>query len=252
MPEAPTPYPEINAVLAALLAGARRVLGEDLSGLYLAGSLALGDFEPGRSDIDFFAVTQRALPAERLPALASMHAELFASGAPWARVLEGSYIPRRALRRYDPRDAEYPALRVDGSFAVDFHGSDANLQRWVLREHGIVLYGPDPRTLLDPISAAQLRESASGILREWWLPQLDDPHRLYSPEYQAYAVLTMCRIAYTIARGEVVSKPAAARWARQHLNPRWHALIERALAWRHGDEMDALVEVLEMIRGVGE
>jgi hypothetical protein len=53
-----TPYPEINTVLHELQSGAQAILGRQLVGLYLEGSLAIGGFEPDRSDIDFVMVTE--------------------------------------------------------------------------------------------------------------------------------------------------------------------------------------------------
>ncbi len=48
----PTPYPDVNAVIHEILSGASAVLGNDLVGMYLTGSLAAGDFDPENSDID--------------------------------------------------------------------------------------------------------------------------------------------------------------------------------------------------------
>jgi hypothetical protein len=135
----PTPYPGVNAVMGVLLEGVQEVLRPRLLGLYLSGSLASGDFCPPRSDVDFVVVTDAVLPDEMLPALKSMHARLTASGLKWADKLEGVYIPRRALRRYDPALAWHPALRVDGSFDVDGFGSDWIIQLYTLREQGIAL-----------------------------------------------------------------------------------------------------------------
>jgi hypothetical protein len=47
-----TPDPEVHAVLQELLSGARAIIGSRLVGLYLDGSLALGDFDPDTSDLD--------------------------------------------------------------------------------------------------------------------------------------------------------------------------------------------------------
>src|SRR5206468_6240914 len=53
----------------------------------------------------------------------------------------------------------------------------------------------------------------------------------YKPFYRSYAVLTMCRMRYTLQYGVVVSKPMAARWAQAAPDSRWTALIEAALGW---------------------
>ena len=72
--------------------------------------------------------------------------------------------------------------------------------------------GPDPRTLIDPISPAQLRLAMRPMLDEWARAILDNPTILMRRGYQSYVVLTMLRVLYTLAHGAVASKPAAARW----------------------------------------
>ncbi len=244
----PTPFPEVNAVLDRLLADVQTVLGEAFVGLVLFGSLASGDFNPQRSDIDFVVITAAELSDRVLQTLVEMHARIRASGLKWALKLEGSYIPREALRRHDPAHCVHPALRMDGSFDLDEHGSDWAVQRHLIREQGIVLAGPDPRTLIDPVRPDDLRQAVRGTLREWWAPKLENPAWLHDAEYQAYAVLTMCRVLYTLQYGLVASKPVAARWAQGTLGEPWAALIARALAWRHGDPWDHLDRTLAFIR----
>lgn len=249
----PTPYPDVNALLDALLGGVRSVLGNELVGMYIHGSLASGDFDPDRSDLDFLVVTRDALPAETMSALAAMHARIAASTLKWRRNYEGSYIPQRAVRRHDPAGSWYPRIEVDGTFGPDEHGSEWIIQRHVIREHGIALAGPSPETLIDPVSPDDLRTAVSRLLHEWWMPQLQNPFRLTTgfhgaSEYQAYAVLTMCRALYTLEFGAIPSKPQAARWAQKTLGGRWVGLIESALAWRHGVDLDRRDEVLEFIR----
>ena len=244
----PTPYPEANLVLQMLHADVQAVLGDSLVGMIVHGSLAAGDFDPGRSDIDVLVVTANDLTAEMLPVLAAMHARLTASGLYWASRMEVSYIPRDALRRHNPAHAGHPALRVDGSFGVDWHGSEWIIQRHIIREKGLVIAGPPPHTLIDPIAPQDLRYAVAGLLREWWAPQLLDQHRLHSGEYQAYAILTMCRMLYTLQHGAVVSKPVAARWAQDAFGPRWAGLIAQALAWRHDLPLERLDETLELIQ----
>lgn len=244
----PTLYPDVNAILSALLSGAQTILGERFIGLYLCGSLATGDFNPRASDIDFVVVIADGLPDEMVSALKAMHTRLAASGLKGAARLEGDYIPQLALRRYDPRRASYPHLGVDGHFDVEQHGSDSVVQLHTLREQGVVVAGPSLQTLIDPVQPNDLRQAVLELLREWWLPQLHNPVRLRSSEYQAYAVLTMCRALYTLQHGIVASKPVAARWTQEALDARWAGLIEQALAWRPDAQSDNLIETLDFIR----
>lgn len=244
----PTPYPDVNAILHELLTGVQAILGDHFVGLYLHGSLASGDFNLHRSDIDFVVVTDDELPDEMLPALEAMHARMAAGDSPWGAELEGSYIPRKALRRYDPAQARHPHIERGGRLRVEQHDSDWVIQRHILREHGVVVAGPAPHTLIDPIPPGELRRAVLDLFRGWWAPMLHDPTRLRHPGYQVYAALTMCRILYTLQHGIVVSKPVAARWAQETLSERWAALIERALAWRNGEPFEYLDETLDLIR----
>ena len=243
----PTPYPEVNAVLAALLAGVRSILGDQLFGVYLYGSLAGGDFDPRTSDLDFVVVSADDLPAEMVPALAALHARLAASGLKWAAKLEGSYLSRRALRRYQPGEPACPQIN-EGRFYMAPHGSDWIIQRHILREHGVVVVGPSAATLIDPLQPDELRQAVRGILKEWWAPMLADPAALQRPGYQAYAVLSMCRALYTLQYGAVASKPASGRWAQATLGEPWAPLIARALTWPAEGIPDDLAEILDFIR----
>lgn len=247
----PTPYPPINALLQRLLVEARTVLGDQLVGMYVCGSLASGDFSPATSDVDFVVVTAEALPEPIVAELEAMHMRLLDSGMEWASKLEGTYFPRAALRHYQPSDTLYPSLN-EAKFYLGGHGSDWVIGSHILREHGLSLAGPPPQDLIDPVAPEELRQATRELLRQWWAPMLADPARLRGDDYQAYAVLTMCRALYTLEHGAVVSKPAAARWAQQVFGGPRATLIERALAWRPGTQLDALDEVLGLVRYVLE
>src|SRR5688572_20673249 len=96
----PTPYQDVNAVLNLVLSNLQAILRDHLIGLYLGGSLALGDFNPHQSDIDFVAVTADELGPELIAALEQMHTRLWATTTPWARKLDGSYVPQQVFRHW--------------------------------------------------------------------------------------------------------------------------------------------------------
>ena len=73
-------------------------------GLYLTGSVALGDFRPQWSDIDFVAVLERVPTDDDLAALADVHA-----GLSPRRPYDGVY-----LSRVDPRPSPYCRWWQDG------------------------------------------------------------------------------------------------------------------------------------------
>jgi predicted nucleotidyltransferase len=252
----PTPYADVNAALGYFLSGTQQILGNRFLALYLSGSLALGDFDPVRSDIDFVVVTIGEVPDALLPALQSLHARFNAGDSPWATEVEAAYLPQDALRRYDPRHACHPHIQRGAreTLVWDQLASDWVLQRFILREHGVVVAGPSPRILIDPITPPEMRRAIVALMAEWWGTMPVDPAPLRRPGYQAYAVLTMCRMLYTLEHGTVVSKPVAARWAQQALGDSWTPLIDRALAWRKDrqetmpESVDGIVALIEYTR----
>lgn len=243
----PTPFPAINGTLAALLAAVQEALAEQFVGLYLYGSLASGDFDLDTSDVDFLVVTRDVLPDFAFEKLGAAHQQLWHSGDPWAAKLEGSYLAWAALPRYDPTDrTPWPTLN-EGAFYRAAHGWDWVLQRAILREHGIVVAGPPIAPQIEPGGPGALRAAIGALLAEWWEPMLAEPARLHQPNYQAYAILSMCRALYTLAHGTIASKPAAARWA-QAAFPALAPAIEQALAWRPGAPLEQFAATEALIQ----
>jgi hypothetical protein len=246
----PTPYPDVNEILQLLLEEMQKVLGDQFVGMYLYGSLSSGDFHPDASDIDYLVVTADILSENTIGALESMHYRIWNTGLKWAEKLEGSYLPVAHLRRYEKMDTAYPTVN-EGRFYLAPHGSNWVIQRHIIREGGVTLAGPDPRSMIDPVGPDDIRRAVTGTLHEWWFPLLDDPSWLknHGSEYHAYAILTMCRSLYALERGEIVSKPVAAGWAQGQLGGKWPQVIEQSLATRMGiRNFELYNEALELIQ----
>ena len=234
----PTAWPAVDQAVERLLAGAGEALAGDLVGLYLNGSLGLGDFDPASSDVDVLVATARPVPAPAVERLRRLHRALHAEGG-WAARLETVYLPPATLRRFDPHDRRrYPVAASDRAFALGRQGPTWVLDRWVTREHGLVVAGPDPRELIDPVGPDQLRAAVRATLACHWTLDGQDVAWLRPRNYQAFAVLSMCRNLYALEHGVLVSKPVAAAWARRRLRPPWPALVDRALAWRPDPQVD--------------
>ncbi|MGD8402969.1 MAG: DUF4111 domain-containing protein [Anaerolineales bacterium] len=247
---APTPYPAVNEILQILLKESQEVLGKQFIGMYLYGSLSSGDFHPDASDIDFLVVTEDSLSDETVTMLETMHQHIWDTGPKWADKLEGSYIPKAHLRRYEKSDIPYPTVN-EHKFYIAPHGSDWIIQRHIIREQGVTLAGPDPKTLIHPVSPDDIRHAVIGALQEWWFPMLNDPSWLkdHDSPYHAYTILTMCRSLYALEHGTIVSKPIAAGWAQTELGGKWSQVIEQSLATRIGArEFDLYKNALELIR----
>jgi hypothetical protein len=134
------------------------------------------------------------------------------------------------------------------------HDSDWVAHRHTLRERGITLAGPDIKTLVDPVSSDDLRDAMRPLLTGWIASLLNEPVPFAGRGHQSYIVLTVCRILYTMDYGEIVSKRAAANWAKESLQDRWRPLIERAWAGRQNPSLplEDTNETLAFIRQIVE
>ena len=161
----PTIYPDLNTVLCELVTTTQAILGENFCGAYLQGSFAVGDADI-YSDVDFVVVTHSEISDDYLAALGAMHARFPTQGVDWAKHLEGSYIPKGALRRPDP--SRTPFLYVDnGSPYLEWSNHDNTaVVRWALREYGIVLAGPELASLVDVVTEDELRSEMRRTMRE--------------------------------------------------------------------------------------
>jgi hypothetical protein len=176
-----------------------------------------------------------------------MHNHLAKSGLKLAAKLEGSYVPQAVIRRHTLSEAQYPTIN-EGRFYLGPLDSDWIIHRHILREQGVVVAGPPLQTLIDPVPPESLRQAVFDLLNEWWLPMLENPARLQTDGYQAYAVLTMCRVLCSLQHGAIASKLVSARWAQEHLGGRWATLIAVALEWQPGEQFDKLNDTLDFIQ----
>ncbi|GAA3776478.1 nucleotidyltransferase domain-containing protein [Micromonospora maritima] len=191
---------DVRDYLADLVRRSRDVLGDDLAGAYAAGSVGLGAYQPGRSDVDVALLvaaspagaTRRALvdrlrhealpcPARGLE-LVVYRRDVAASGTPEpgfeVELNTGATMPFRAT--YDPADR--PA--ADGRFWYA-------LDRSILRQSGLTLLGPPAAEVFADPPPAALRALLVDALR-WWLALPTPPGDAPAPGAED-AVLGACR-----------------------------------------------------------
>ncbi len=228
----PTPYPEVNNIVDHLLSNAKSILDKQFVGLYLHGSLITGDFNLESSDIDFLCVTADKLSEEIVAALEEMYFELKEIDFKWWYKLEGSFTPQADMYCYNPENGPYPTVH-EGKFYLAGHESHWIIQRHLLLKNAVIVEGEKPKNFIAPVSVDDIHGALRAFLYEWWIPMLKNPVKLESQEYQAYAILTMCRMLYTFKKGEIASKPVSARWVQEKFSE-WQELIDWALAWKEG------------------
>jgi hypothetical protein len=222
-----TAYADINELLEILLSSMHKILGEKLVGLYLYGSLVLGTFDPTFSDIDLVAALESELDDHEFLALQTMHDEFAHQHKEWNGRIEVCYVSLAALQTVKTRTSLVANISPGEPFHKRETGFEWLVSWYLVRETGVTLFGPSPKTIIEPISKDEFLGAIRAHVKAWGEWTYDMHHR----NSQAYAILTMCRALYTLRYGEQVSKSQAALWAEKEF-PEWASLIEQAIMWR--------------------
>jgi hypothetical protein len=179
-------------------------VGEDLVGLYLHGSAAMGAFVPSRSDIDVLAVTRGTLATSAKLALAEALSET-ALRCPGVG-LEISIVTLESARTPSDRPAFELHIGTDEDKIVDGAGHDGDpdlLAHFAMaRAHGVALVGPPPEDVIAPVDRSRLHRSLADDLA--WATERG---------MSGYAVLNACRALRLVREGVLCSKPDGGRWA---------------------------------------
>ena len=207
----------------------REVLGDDFVGAYFLGSVALGGYVPGESDVDIAALTERAVSEKLKPRIADclLDPEL---GCP-ARGLEFT-LYRRDVAISPPEGADFEVNvnggpRMDRCVNLDSREQPAFwwiLDRAIAHRFGIGVEGPAARDVFFCVDRERILDAMVESMR--W-------HRAHEGP-TLYSVLNACR-AWRYAVDDVLgSKLEGAGWART----RWRhpQLIDSAVELRHGRE----------------
>ncbi len=243
--EAWTEYDDVNAVVAWFLTRTRALLGTEFVGMYLYGSLALGDFDPVNSDIDFVVVTESMLEPRAIDALRDIHAAFDQSGSSRVGRIEAVYSDRAGMRTFPTTNTAYPQVETNRTLLIEPLEMGWIFQCHTLRRCGVVVAGPPPTTLIPPLDPDAIRRAAAPIARMWQRVAIEDPDWLpwlRERDAQSFVVLTLCRILYTVERADVASKPGAARWAQQFLDDSWSPLIANALTGKYARDTISATE----------
>lgn len=227
-----------------------RALPGRIEGFYVVGSASLGAFRPARSDLDFVAVLDGELDQAELHRLRRSHQRACAAAvlrsstrAPprWPLICNGVYVHWQDLTR-SPLDVTPIASHVAERFSAGA-GFDVNPVTWrTLDQRGIPICGPHPAQLGVHHDDAELRawtlRNLDGYWRGW-----ADAARGRGPtatlallrRFAAWGVLGAPRLHFTVLTGEIATKEQAAQHSLEIFPPRWHPLIEEALAFWHGN-----------------
>lgn len=232
------PYPELRNVLEAFATAVSAELADNLVGVYMIGSLAVGDFDLD-SDIDFLVVTKTEITEPTSKRLQAVQEKIYTMDCYPAHHLEGSFICIDDLNNCQIVGTKELYYFDNGSTEIEKSVHDNQWHvRWILRERGVTLVGPKPIEFIHPIPPEELRNEMKRAMAEVMMSfeaEINNPRCFWNSRFgQPFAVLTFCRMLQTLQTGRVESKKSAAEWAKGIVKAKWHKLIDDAWIEREG------------------
>ncbi|WP_308405756.1 nucleotidyltransferase [Streptomyces tardus] len=171
--------------------------------LWAHGSLALGDHQGGRSDLDLVALVGTELTDRRQEELRAVHRRLIAD-IPLARTLHCTYVPR---------GNESDAARAHPTWAMGewFERPVTPVSRRELALGAVVLSGPPPVDVLPGVNDRELTEFIRAELEECWLPVTADAKaELWLQDiWVDLGMPTFARASVTLRDGRLITKGEA-------------------------------------------
>ncbi len=229
----------IKAEVQTLQSEFEAILGQHFVGLYLHGSLALGGFNPARSDIDVIVLMDQRSMVEQKRQLIEMLLRVSKAPAP----IEISFLvtedifPFRSPLLYDLHFREswrerYQQELRDGTWE---HWNNAvrrdielAIYLTVLVRAGIHLYGPP---IVEVLPTVPEQAFCDALLANFdYLRQ----ERLRNP---IAFVLDACRDDAYVHEGVLLSKDAGGEWALAHLPVEYQPLVQQSLALYRGERL---------------
>jgi hypothetical protein len=173
----------------------------DVTGLYVGGSLATGDYRAGVSDLDLVAIVQRPLSSRDRRRVGRTHRQ-FIAHYPAAKKLHCVYVPIGYVDDIAERHVTWAAQRL---FRRPFSG----VARAEVLRYGWAVFGPEPGTLIPAISDDELRRAVRRELAGYWTRALRWPWIWLRDFFIDLSVLTLVRAEATLVDGELITKRAA-------------------------------------------
>jgi Domain of unknown function (DUF4111)/Nucleotidyltransferase domain len=185
-----------------------RDLEETLAAVIVHGSLTLGDYVPGQSDVDLLAIVDRPLADGDIDVL-TRAVTIHATRA--HQSLDLRVITAATAATPTPMPPMELYMRCEPSSAPEIvarqpREPDLVIELSVCRLHGRALHGPAPPEILGPVSESWVLLVGDAQLARWQALTHDARHAVLM-------VLTACRIWRFAEERVHCSKSAAGHWA---------------------------------------
>lgn len=216
-------------ILEIIVEKSKQIFNSVLTGIYLHGSLAMGCFNPDKSDIDLILVIDRDMTdAQKLEFMKEV-IELNKSAPD--KGIELSIVKKEYCSKFiypTPFELHFSPMHLQwftdnpADYISKMKGRDKDLAAhfMIIKKYGIVLYGADINRVFSDIPREayidSIRYDMEGVREE----VLKNP---------VSVILNLCRAAAFIKDNLVLSKKQGGEWGIENLPSEYLALISEAV-----------------------
>lgn len=217
-----------NKILAKISVSYNEILGENLVGIYVHGSIAFGCFHWDQSDIDFLVVVNKTLTQSQKTALIQVLLGLSSISPP--KGLEMSVVREKHCFEFTyptPFELHFSNFHIQRcrddleEYCKTMNGTDADLAAhfMVTKEVGIVLSGKEITDVFGDVPKEAYLDSIKSDI---------EYARNAMEQNPVYLILNLCRVLAFIEENAVISKHQGGLWGLSNLPGRFLPLIQAA------------------------
>ena len=235
-----------QSILDEIINKSKEILGKNLIGIYLHGSMAMGCFNPDKSDIDLIIVIEDDISdAQKLVLME--HIVLLNRQAP-RKGLEISVVKRQYCKPFvypTPFELHFSPAHLQWfqnapqDYVEKMKGEDIDLAAHftIIREYGIVLWGEKIEEVFAPVPRENYLASICADVENATDVILEEP---------VYIILNLCRVLAFVKDGLYLSKEKGGRWGMEHLPSEYRPVIAQALQCYSSDK-DMVIEKEDVV-----
>lgn len=220
-------------ILQPMITLSKDIIKQDLIGLYLHGSLAMGCYNPKQSDIDLLIVVTNKLTLLEQKSITqgilSLYTSLSDSMNMAMTKIELSIVREDVVRHFIfPTPFEYhfsnfhfeKYVSDENYVCGGFEDPDLAAHFTVIYERGVTLYGAPIREIFKPIDRKYYVQALLNDIEDASTHIIEQP---------VYYVLNLCRVLFYLQEGIVSSKKEGGEWGLRQLPEQFHSIIANAL-----------------------
>ena len=227
---------EVSSRVAQLFTEeSKRILGDNLVGVYLHGSAVMGCFNPGKSDVDLLVVVKEEPTDTVKRAFMDMVVSLNETGP--AKGIEMSIVERSVCKPFvypTPFVLHFSKMHLDRyrndpeDYIAKMKGTDRDLAAHitVIRARGVCLCGA-------PIDEVFGEVPKQDYMDSLWYDIADAEDDI--AEDTMYLTLNLARVLAFLQDGSVLSKKEGGEWGLKNLPEKYHGLLREALSEYRGE-----------------